>query len=170
MIDPPLGSNDLEVLEPEEAMELIAGYKMNKTHGVITHKLDAAHDHLIISAHGPDRVGLIHTFAELCHSFGASISESKMVRMGGQFMVMMIVSLDPKMTPEFRAGIQQQLGDIMDVSTQDITEATRASSKLPRRTTTRSSEGKRAVVHVKGPDRPGITADVTRCDDLARRT
>ena len=79
-------------MEPQESMDLFAGYKISKTHGIVTHKLDVSRDHLIITAHGADRVGLIHTFAEFCHSFGASISESKMVRMGGQFMVMMIVS------------------------------------------------------------------------------
>ena len=36
-------------------------------------KLDPKLDHLIVSCHGPDKVGLLHMFAEACHSHSASI-------------------------------------------------------------------------------------------------
>ena len=69
-------------------------------------KLDPKLDHLIVSCHGSDKVGLLHQFAVACHSHDASISESKMVRMGGQFMMMMVVSVDPAMTRQFQAMLQ----------------------------------------------------------------
>jgi len=153
------GSNDIITEEESTDIVLNQGREMDKL--LKSHALDGSQDNFLFSAHGQDRVGLVHSLAATCARHGGSISESKMVRMGGQFMVMMVISIDPSISATFRAEIIQSLGDTMEVSIQDISDQTRNLSKLKR---TRSNASTIVVgqISVQGNDRPGIVADVTR--------
>ena len=54
-------------------------------------KLDPSLDHAIVMVSGPDRPGLIPMVSEAIHArCHGTISESKMVKLGGQFMMMLV--------------------------------------------------------------------------------
>lgn len=153
------GANDIEEAEDASDMLLNQGYALQRL--IESPKLDPKLDHLLVSCHGPDRVGLLHTFAQACHSHDASISESKMVRMGGQFMIMMVVSVEPSTTASFQAMLQQDLGNDVIVNCENMSTETRSLANISRSTTS-ARAGQVAYLHVQGDDRAGIVADVTR--------
>jgi len=56
--------------------------------------LDIQKDHFLVMANGPDRVGIVRDMASAIGEFGGSIATSKMMRLAGNFSVMMLVSVN----------------------------------------------------------------------------
>ncbi len=50
------------------------------------------HDHLVITASGEDRVGLVERFSGRITEAGCNIEESRMALLGGHFAIIMLVS------------------------------------------------------------------------------
>ena len=51
-------------------------------------------DHLILTAIGPDRVGLIESIAEFISTHGCNIEDSKMAAFCGEFAIILLISGD----------------------------------------------------------------------------
>jgi glycine cleavage system transcriptional repressor len=98
---------------------------------------------------GEDRPGLVHGISSLIHGAGASIEDSRMAVLGGEFAIILLVSG----TAEALARLEQkqaqsarELG--LDISLRRTSEPARASA--------------RHTLRVRGFDRPGIALAVTR--------
>ena len=48
--------------------------------------------HIIISALGPDRPGIVSELSKIITNSNANISESRMIRLGGDFTMMILAS------------------------------------------------------------------------------
>lgn len=57
--------------------------------------LDGKVSHICLSASGPDKVGWVALLSSEVMANGGSVSHSKMLRMGGEFAILMHVSVDP---------------------------------------------------------------------------
>jgi len=112
--------------------------------------------HLVISAVGPDRAGIVSELSGLIHERGANLEDSRMAVLGGEFALLLLVS-----------GTEAVLGKVVE----HLRES-EASLGL-RLLTTPTSRGRSPrdflpyVVRVSGFDHPGIVQGVTSI--LARR-
>ncbi len=52
------------------------------------------HKHLVLTLTGKDKVGIVEEISELVLSNNGSVGESRMARLGGEFAVLMLVSVD----------------------------------------------------------------------------
>ena len=86
------GRNDA-VLDETDAMDAAMNQGRALIESMKSHTLDPTKGHLVVSAYAHDRPGIVHTLTDTLQGLGASISESKMIRMGGHFMIMMLVLL-----------------------------------------------------------------------------
>jgi predicted amino acid-binding ACT domain protein len=62
-----------------------------------TLELDPARNHIIITASGRDRPGWVALLSRAVADFGGSVTESKMVRLGDEFIILMHVSVPPQL-------------------------------------------------------------------------
>jgi len=158
------GGDGAPNMPAEEAMKAIGGGKVKLEAAA----LDPGLDHVIVTAHGKDRVGLLSLVSDaVANKVGGSVSETKMVKMGGQFMLMMVVSVRPEakhlLEPHLTSR-DSDVGQLLDVSLTDISESNRLSARealLKRRATALASQAIHTTFEVSGPDRPGILAEVT---------
>jgi glycine cleavage system transcriptional repressor len=111
--------------------------------------------HLVLTAVGPDRPGLVRAVSSVVLGASASVEDSRMAILGGEFALIMLVSG----TDAAVSRVEREL------------EALRAELGLGflfKRTKSEASRPtQRRVIHVSGVDRPGIVHAVT--DLLAKR-
>jgi glycine cleavage system transcriptional repressor len=104
--------------------------------------------HLVLTAVGPDRPGLVNRISALIHQAGANLEDSRMAILGGEFALLVLVS-----GPEAAvAKVEQQASRL---------EAELGLKLLSKRT---KAETQRAFlpygIRVSGVDRPGIVRAV----------
>lgn len=150
------GSDDLPA---EEAADLFGNQGRAFERTMLSPKLHAHQDHILLMAHGPDRLGLVASVASAVRDANGSISESKMVRMGGDFMLMMVVSVNEADKPALNKLVHSGVGDSMSLVTKDISESVRLSNSIRSRST---AQCKQAEFRVWGEDKPGVVAEVTK--------
>jgi glycine cleavage system transcriptional repressor len=108
---------------------------------------------------GRDRPGIAAALAQALLSAQANIEDSRMSILGGQFAVMMLVSLpDDADVAALRSDLEQ-VRDDLGLDTAVLSEVDRAGGTRPDPT---------HVLTVYGADHPGIVASV--CDALAARS
>lgn len=105
---------------------------------------------------GKDRPGLVHGISALIHGAGASIVDSRMAVLGGEFAMVLLycgTAEALRKVEERQAEVGRELG--LELSSRDTSapDAARA--------------GRRHRLEVSGLDRPGIVDAITRV--LARR-
>tara|TARA_Y100000814_G_scaffold192739_1_gene141399 strand:- start:29 stop:553 length:525 start_codon:yes stop_codon:yes gene_type:complete len=66
---------------------------------------------LIINAFGPDRPGIVAEISEIILSFNANIENSKMILLGSDFTLLMLISINGEKIDEFK----NQLNKIADL-------------------------------------------------------
>mmetsp|Transcript_23691 Transcript_23691/g.53466 ORF Transcript_23691/g.53466 Transcript_23691/m.53466 type:complete len:219 (+) Transcript_23691:221-877(+) len=111
------GGNDVEVeAQPNAGLDVLGnqGAAFRVIEAARAAALDPSLDHLIITATGADRVGLVNSIAQAVagSAEGAMIGESKMVKMGGQFMMMMVCSVKPDQKAALTNGLINPLGNV----------------------------------------------------------
>src|SRR6186713_2907562 len=117
-------------------------------------KSDASH--LVLTAVGPDRPGLVRAISSVVLGAGASVEDSRMAILGGEFALIVLVSGGEAAV----ARVERELASL---------EAELGLRFLFKRTKPEARRGvNRHVLHVSGVDRPGIVHAVT--DLLAKRT
>ena len=61
--------------------------------------------HLLLSANGPDRIGYISTLSAAVANASANVIDARMVKLGGDFSIMMLVTVEPDDAARLTAGI-----------------------------------------------------------------
>mmetsp|Transcript_18170 Transcript_18170/g.27504 ORF Transcript_18170/g.27504 Transcript_18170/m.27504 type:complete len:398 (-) Transcript_18170:216-1409(-) len=114
--------------------------------------LDKSLAHVCISGSGPDRIGHVAKMARIVADSGGSVTHSKMIRLGQEFVTLMHVGIDP----ENRGELIENLRSSQDLKALKI----RASSLTRRQTGSFDDRTVGLKIHVVGPDRPGMLATV----------
>jgi glycine cleavage system transcriptional repressor len=112
--------------------------------------------HLVLTAVGPDRPGLVRAISSVVLGAGASVEDSRMAILGGEFALIVLVSgaeVAVARVERELVGLEAELG-LRFLFKRTKPEARRAVNHH--------------VLHVSGVDRPGIVHAVT--DLLAKRT
>jgi glycine cleavage system transcriptional repressor len=105
-----------------------------------------------VTAIGRDRPGIVAAISRALLDFGGNIQGSQMSMLGGQFAVMLVVSVDEG-TPE--EEVSAKLGGVRDelgLQALTFTPVEEAAAALPRATHT---------LRVQGRDRPGMIAETS---------
>lgn len=141
---------DLSVFFPLRSATTIPA--MNLT---LKEKAEASSPGLVVTALGPDRPGLVNRLAAFIGRAGGNIEDTRMVKLGGEFAVLVYVTgtqtaLDALVAD--RPHIEREIGLTL------FTKTTRKDA-LPRK-------GLAYVLEVSALDRPGIVESVS--DVLAR--
>ena len=111
--------------------------------------------HLVLTAVGPDRPGLVRAISSVVLGAAASVEDSRMAILGGEFALIMLVSGAESAVSRVErelAALEKEIG-LRFLFKRTKPEAQRRAS--------------RHVIHVSGVDRPGIVHAVT--DLLAKR-
>jgi len=112
--------------------------------------------HLVLTAVGPDRPGLVRAISSVVLGAGASVEDSRMAILGGEFAFIVLVSGGESAVTRVErelASLEAELG-LRFLFKRTKPDAQRRASHH--------------VLHVSGVDRPGIVHAVT--DLLAKRT
>ena len=96
---------------------------------------------LIISAIGADRPGIVSELSNVITSHGANVEESRMIRLGSGFAIVMLVSV----TPDWIESLEVALQSINEITI--ITKPTK---------TKKTSEGIQCQINLSGADNEGI--------------
>lgn len=116
---------DAPPLDSSEAADAIGAQGTLLLHMQRPHTLDPNLDHVIIVATGHDGPGKMSSITRAIHERAhGSVSESKMVKMGGHFMSMMVVSLDNINKLTLERAMHEEISDL-DVKILDISESNR---------------------------------------------
>lgn len=114
--------------------------------------LDRSLAHICISGSGPDRIGHVAKLARTVADAGGSITHSKMIRLGQEHTTLMHVGI----APEKRGDLINRLHNNKDLKLLNI----RASSLTRRQTGSYKNTIVGLKIHVVGPDKPGMLADI----------
>ena len=104
----------------------------------------------VLTALGPDRVGIVDDLSHLVARQGGNIEESKMAILGGEFAVIMLVALAPERLDALAA----------DMGAQEETLGLRLALK-PTRRPEAPLDGRPYVLETVSLDTPGIVQSVT---------
>ena len=61
----------------------------------------------MITATGPDQVGIVDKITEVLLEYGANVEESRMARLGGEFAVIILISIPEKNIIELPKGLEK---------------------------------------------------------------
>jgi glycine cleavage system transcriptional repressor len=61
----------------------------------------------ILTLTGPDRIGLVEEISQLLLEYGGNVETSRMARLGGEFAMLLLVSLPPDRLPPLEARLQR---------------------------------------------------------------
>ncbi|KAI8813282.1 hypothetical protein BJ742DRAFT_865780 [Cladochytrium replicatum] len=108
--------------------------------------------YLVVSLVGKDRVGVIRDFAKYLASLGANVEESRMSRLGGEFAIIVLISLRGAEPTKFLESVQKAFPGfaIHSSMTQDVPHPSETSPSLVP-----------MEIEVEGPDSSGIVLAVT---------
>lgn len=71
----------------------------------------------VLTLTGPDRIGIVGELTRLLTERGGNVETSRMARLGGEFAVLMLVSMPPDAFNSLDDGLKGLLGDGYKVST-----------------------------------------------------
>ena len=97
--------------------------------------------HLIITAIGSDRPGIVSELSGIVTSHGANVEESRMARLGSDFVILMLVTVQPNWQEALELTLQSISG--ISISTKG-TDSTALEG------------GKLSCIHLEGADNEGI--------------
>jgi glycine cleavage system transcriptional repressor len=106
--------------------------------------------YVVLTAVGPDRPGLVNDLSSLIRAAGASIEDSRMAILGGEFAVILLISGPTgaiERAKEIGANLEAELG--LRCILKETSPAHQPSDYLPYR------------IEVSGADRPGIVQAIT---------
>ena len=98
-------------------------------------------NHLIITAIGSDRPGIVSELSGVVTSHGANVEESRMARLESDFAILMLVSVQPDWQEALELSLQSISG--LSITTKGTDSSSLESGKLSR-------------IHLEGADNEGI--------------
>ena len=112
---------------------------------------------LLITLTGPDQVGIVERVTKLVLDYKGNVNESRMARLGGDFALLMLVTVPEETFVEFREAVRSLRSEGFKVTT----------SETERRDPTTYAGWMPYRVELKGADHEGILYNIAR--HLARR-
>lgn len=113
----------------------------------------------IVTTLGKDRPGIVAGVTRVLYRLGCNLEDSAMTRLGGEFAIMLIFSIPPKVTEERLRKTFEPLERQLQLSVY-LKPLTKLEASIPRR------RGRAYAISVYGADRPGIVYRVSEA--LAR--
>ncbi len=106
---------------------------------------------LVLTATGPDKLGIVEHVTDVVEEHGANLEASRMARLGGEFAMLMLVSASTDRADALREALRALGGDEFQVAT---------------RSTTRANVQKYAghipyEIKIRGADHEGIVHSIT---------
>jgi len=102
----------------------------------------------LVQANGPDRVGLVASVADRIYRNKGTIRESRMMKIGGEFCLMIGVHMDEAVKGSLKAALENELGLQVTIG-----------SYMP--VDWSEQEHRTRTISLKGVEAPGILAAVT---------
>ncbi|KAJ3340324.1 hypothetical protein HDU93_007165 [Gonapodya sp. JEL0774] len=118
--------------------------------------------YVVLSMVGKDKVGIVKDFSHYLTSLGANVEESRMSLLGGDFAIIVLVSLRGMPADQglakFKAGLAEKFPDFLIHA-----RLTEGGEELPVEQSSQGGEEELVAfeIQVDGPDSPGIVAAVT---------
>ena len=108
--------------------------------------------HLIITLTGPDRIGFVESVTKLLVPHGANVERSRMARLGGEFAMLMLVSVQEETFAPMREAVIGLQDEGYQVTTRETEpeDAAKYAGWLP------------YEIEVNGADHEGIIHNITR--------
>lgn len=106
--------------------------------------------HAVLSAIGPDRGGLVEDISHFVYERGGNIETSRMVNLGGQFCVMMLISA----APHAFERLVRELGRLQAQTELRV-------ELHPARAATAAREAHLAQIQARGRDRAGMLHQIS---------
>ncbi len=72
---------------------------------------------LILTASGQDRAGIVEQFTKLLLEYDSNVEASRMARLGGEFAMLMLISVPPERVAELQTTVLGLGGDEFEVQT-----------------------------------------------------
>lgn len=109
-------------------------------------------NHIVVTLVGPDKVGIVDDVTEKILEYGGNVEESRMARLGGDFAMIMLMSVTEEKAEKLKAAIDTFKAKGFQVFIRETAEETKSKYKgwLPYR------------IVVNGADHEGIINSVTR--------
>lgn len=106
---------------------------------------------IVITATGPDRVGLVDQITRILLEYNANVEESRMARLGGEFAAVILVSIPEKNVQDLPKGLEklEKLSLTISSKITQITDAKRFEGCVP------------YEIRVTGADQEGIVHRVS---------
>jgi glycine cleavage system transcriptional repressor len=109
----------------------------------------AAESHLVLTAVGPDRPGLVKALSSLVHEAGANLEDSRMAILGGEFALLVLVAGSEAAIARVEASAERVGAEL------GLKVLSKRTHPEPRR------DYLPYALRVSGVDRPGIVAKVS---------
>jgi glycine cleavage system regulatory protein len=139
--------------ELAQDMTLNPGRALTRVLSNMESDYDRTQAHIVINAAGPDRVGYVHALASAMTNTGGNLIESKMMRLGGDFTVMLLMSCPPEKKRAITKALPKVEG--MNITVRETTPWEESGHAAGRPEAVRA-ERFRANLLVTGPDQPGM--------------
>ena len=110
-------------------------------------------NYALLSAIGKDKPGIVAAVSNVLYQTGCNIEDSTMARLGGDFVIMLMLQLPEGTTAQ---QLAEQMGDV-----RRKTQLTLDVSDLRPEEVERQPESPKHLILVYGSDAPGIVAKVT---------
>lgn len=108
--------------------------------------LSSKYEHLLVNVHGQDRDGIIVELSRRIYDAGGMVTTSRMVKLGGDFSILLHTSVDPAQLDALQASLREPLDGVM-VDMHKINPISASANIRPRYC---------ASVRLTGSDRPGL--------------
>ena len=107
---------------------------------------------LIITLTGPDRIGFVESVTKLVLKHGANVDQSRMARLGGEFAVLMLISVEAQAFQALRDEVTRLQNEGYQVTTREteMGHSPEYSGWLP------------YTIEINGADHEGIIHHITR--------
>lgn len=106
---------------------------------------------LVMTITGNDQIGIVEEVTGLVLNFNGNVDASKMARLGGEFAMLMLVSVPADQFEALRDAVRKLREKDYKVSTRETTQSP----------SQRFADWATYKIHVKGADHEGIIHDVT---------
>ncbi|KAG8470809.1 hypothetical protein KFE25_009230 [Diacronema lutheri] len=116
--------------------------------------LNPAHAHVLVTVHGVDRPGMVAAASRAVFDAGGNLTTGKMIKLGGEFAVMMHVECEPAQLSQLRENLHAKKSTALagcDVETRQVVVVNDGSPR----------PAYSAHVRLTGPDQPGLVMRLT---------
>lgn len=116
--------------------------------------LDSSRAHVLVTVHGVDRPGMVAAVSRSVYEAGGNLTTGKMIKLGGEFAVMMHVECEPDRLPALREALHNNKFPALEGCDMRTTQVLALNDGAP-------LPAYVAHVRLTGPDQPGLVMRLT---------